>query len=234
MKILTDQFKYKELLRTDHELGRYYQIDSNGRRLPSVTTILSKTAPEHKTKKLDEWRNKVGHEEAERITNESIHIGEHLHKNLENHILGTGVTSGPLISKVMAKLIINQGLCNVKEVWGIEAPLYYPDLYAGTTDLVGVYDYQGTYTPCIMDFKNSRKTKKKEWIEDYILQLAAYATAHNKVYNTNIKGGVIMMATRDLKYLKFEIVGKEFQDACDDWERRVEQFYTENPHFGNH
>jgi genome maintenance exonuclease 1 len=232
MKILTENFKHPTLIRTDHEAGRFYQVDGKGSKLPSVTTMLSKTAPADKTKKLDDWRLKVGDEEADRIVKESVLIGEHLHKNLENHMLGKPERTGPMISKVMTNLIIKHGLCHVDEVWGIETPLYYPDLYAGTSDLVGVYRHDGTLLPCIMDFKNSKKHKKKEWIEDYILQLAAYATAHDKIHDTNIKGGVIMMATRDLKYLTFEIVGKEFEEAREKWYRRVDQFYKENPDFG--
>lgn len=224
MKILTDLYEYPTLIRNDSPNGRTYQLDEDGDHLPSVTTILSKTMEKSKSKKLDEWRAKIGDEEADRIVAESCHIGEHLHKNMENHLLGIQETTGPLISKIMANLIIKQAIPKVNEVWGIEASLYYPELYAGTTDLVGVFNGM----PCIMDFKNSKKAKKKEYIEDYILQLAAYAQAHNKVYNTNIEGGVIMMATRDLKYIEFEITGLEFEDACDKWSRRVEKFYSEN------
>lgn len=210
-------------MRTDAPEGRYYQTEENGRKLPSVTTILSKTKPADSTKKLDDWKKRVGETEADEIVKESVYIGEHLHKNLENHLLGIQEQTGPLISKIMTSVVVKHGIKNIDEVWGIEAPLYYPDLYAGTSDLIGVF--KGI--PCIMDFKNSRKTKKKEWIEDYTLQLAAYAMAHNKMHNTNIKDGVIMMVTRDLKYQEFEIFGSEFQTAMDKWNNRVEQFYKD-------
>jgi ATP-dependent exoDNAse (exonuclease V) beta subunit len=222
MKILTNTYNYTPLLRTDAPEGRYYQVSKNGVKLPSVTTILSKTQPADKAKTLENWRNRVGDEEADKIVAEAVLIGEHLHKNLENHILGVPDRTGPMISKIMTELVIKQGLKHVNEVWGVEAQLHHTTLYAGTTDLVGVYKDK----PCIMDFKNSRKTKKREWIEDYTLQLAAYAEAHNQLYNTNIKDGVIMMATRDLKYLEFEIFGKEFQTARDTWLRRVEQYHN--------
>ncbi len=221
MKILTDTYKYTKLLRTDAPEGRYYQVSKNSAKLPSVTTILSKTKPAADAKTLDDWRKRVGDEEADRIVAEAVNIGEHLHKNLENHILGISTRTGPMISKIMTEMVIKHGLKHVDEVWGVEAQMYHTKLYAGTTDLVGVYKGR----PCIMDFKNSRKNKKREWIEDYTLQLAAYAEAHNSLYNTNIKDGVIMMATRDLKYLEFDIFGKEFQTAKDTWNRRVEQYH---------
>ena len=58
--------------------------------------------------------------------------------------------------------------------------IHYPGLYAGATDLVGVYDYEDS----IIDFKQSNKPKRKEWIDDYFMQLGAYAMAHNYVYQT--------------------------------------------------
>ena len=221
MKILTDKHKYPTLVRHDSPNGRTYQVNGEGAYLPSVTTILSATKSAKDKKTLDDWRIKVGEEEATRIVNESTNIGTHLHQNLENHIRGIPDRAGPLISKIMTDMIIKKGLCNVNEVWGIEASVYYPDLYAGTADLIGVHNGN----PCIIDFKNSKKNKKKEWITDYKVQLAAYALAHNAIFNTNIKGGVIMMATRDLTYLEFDIQGSEFQESCDDWNRRVDLYY---------
>lgn len=222
MKILTNIYQYPTLKRNDSPNGRTYNTPLDDVALPSVTTILSATKSAEDKKKLDDWRKKVGEEEATKIVNESTYIGEHLHKNLENYMLGISDRTGPLISKIMTDIIINNGLTHVDEVWGIEASLYYPGLYAGTSDLIGVHKS----LPSIMDFKNSRKNKKKEWITEYKLQLAAYSEAHNKLFNTNIKGGIIMMATRDLTYLEFEITGKEFQDSCDEWHRRVEKYYN--------
>lgn len=222
MKKITHKYQYPTLIRNDSPNGRTYQPHGIDVHLPSVTTILSATKDDADKKVLENWKKKVGDEEAEKIVNEAIYIGENLHKNLENYMLGNDERSGPLISKIMTDMIIKSGLCHVDEVWGIEASLYYPELYAGTTDLVGIFKGM----PCIMDFKNSRKNKKKEWVNDYKLQLAAYAEAHDQLFNTNIKGGVIMMATRDLTYLEFEFVGKEFQDARDEWHRRVDKFYA--------
>ena len=93
----------------------------------------------------------------------------------------------------MAQRVIEQGLCNVSEYYGIECTLYYPGLYAGQTDLVCIHKGEDA----IVDFKQTNKPKKREWIEDYCVQLTAYNMAHNYVYKTNIQKGVIKMCSKD-------------------------------------
>jgi genome maintenance exonuclease 1 len=107
----------------------------------------------------------------------------------------------------------------VSEVWGSEINLYYPELYAGTTDLIGVY--KGS--PAIMDFKQSRKLKKAEWVEDYYLQLVAYAEAHNKLFDTKIQHGRIFICTQNNEYQTFEI--DHYDQWVGKWFSRVEQYY---------
>jgi genome maintenance exonuclease 1 len=151
-----------------------------------------------------------------------------MHKWLENYIK-TGETSEPgsnpysIQSHKMAQSIITQGLVKCNEYWGTEVPLYYPKVYAGTTDLVGVHDG----SPAIMDHKQSNKLKKREWIDDYFVQLAAYANAHNEVHGTNIRKGVIFMCTADNVYQEFIIEGAEFDTWTDRWFKRVEQYYMQ-------
>ena len=74
---------------------------------------------------------------------------------------------------------------------GAEVNIYYPDLYAGTIDACGVYNNKES----IIDFKQSNKPKKREWIEDYFFQVAAYSLAHNEIHNSNITQGVILVCT---------------------------------------
>ena len=95
-----------------------------------------------------------------------------MHLHLEKHILGEGhvdLTEEGKTAKGMADTIISKGLPDLSEIWGSEVVLFYPGLYAGQTDLVGTYDYEDS----IIDFKSSNKPKRKEWIEDYFLQLGA-------------------------------------------------------------
>jgi genome maintenance exonuclease 1 len=200
----------------------------DGEKLPSVTTILDATKSEEKKKALQEWKNRVGHKQAQAITTEAAGRGTRMHKWIENYIK-TGQTGEPgtnpysIQSHQMAKSIICQGLSKCNEFWGTEVPLYYPKVYAGTTDLVGVHDG----AEAIMDHKQTNKLKKREWIEDYFIQLSAYASAHNEVYGTNIRKGVIFMCTADNIYQEFIIEGDEFDSWTDKWFQRVEQYYTQ-------
>jgi genome maintenance exonuclease 1 len=122
----------------------------------------------------------------------------------------------------MAQTIIDMGLSKCQEFWGTEVSLYFPEVYAGTTDLVGVHDN----IECIMDHKQTNKPKKREWIDDYFLQLAAYATAHNEVYGTKIRKGVIFMCSADNQYQEFIVEGVEFDKYVDGWFKRVEEYYS--------
>jgi genome maintenance exonuclease 1 len=200
----------------------------DGEKLPSVTTILSATAPKEKLQALQEWRNRVGHKQAQAITTEAAGRGTRMHKWLEDYVK-TGVIGVPgsnpysIQSHKMASTIIYEGLSKCNEYWGTEVPLYFPKVYAGTTDLVGVHDG----SPAIMDHKQSNKLKKREWIEDYFLQLAAYANAHNEVHGTNIRKGVIFMCTADNIYQEFIVEGNEFDEWTNKWFERVEKYYTQ-------
>ena len=210
-----------------HELK---QVNKNGKRVyetpsgttPSVTTILSKTKDQTG---LNEWKKRVGEQEAQRIVTEAAGVGTALHNNLEKFLAGEKRVPGNNLVHVqankMADIIIENGIADVDEVWGIEQGLYYPEMYSGTTDLCGVY--KGN--PSIMDFKQTNKPKKKEWVDDYYLQMAAYATAHNKVYHTNIREGHIFMCSRDLQYQQFDLWPDEFDYWADQWLDRVAEYY---------
>ena len=185
---------------TDVDTGtRYY--DFQGMRLPSVTTILAKTKNQAY---LTRWKNKVGHEQAESIKNLSSKRGTAMHKFLESHIQGVGyddLTPIGCEAKPMAQKIIDEGLLPVSEIYGSEVMLHYPGLYAGSTDLVCMHNGLET----IVDFKQANRPKKKEWIEDYYAQIAAYAMAHDAYYGSTIRQGVIMICTPDLYYQEFRI-----------------------------
>ena len=200
--------------------------DIGNEKLPSVTTILQATQPEEKRRKLAEWRAIKGKVEADRIKKQSASRGSNMHLHLEKHILGQGhldLTEEGKTAKSMADTVIDKGLGDLQEIWGSEVTLWYPGLYAGATDLVGVYDYEES----IVDFKQSNKPKRKEWIEDYFLQLAAYAMAHNQIYDTGIRQGVILMCTPDNYFQKFQIKGKEFKNFTYKFLERLDKYYNE-------
>ena len=218
------KFNYPKSQRELIKGQRHYAL--NEEKLPSVTTILSKTQSDEKKESLARWKARVGETEAERIKDSSASRGTNMHLHLERHILGQGhmdLTDEGQVAGDMAQVIIDKGLCDMGEIWGSEVTLFYPNLYAGATDLVGVFDYEDS----IVDFKQSNKPKKKEWIDDYFMQLGAYAMAHNCVYDTEITQGVILMCTPDKYFQKFQIKGKEFIKYQHKFLERLDKYYSE-------
>jgi len=202
---------------------RHYNINEK-EKLPSVTTILSATQSADKTASLAAWRERVGEAAATRIVDTAGSRGTAMHKILEEYVKEQGYLDLTDVGKDahnMAIRVIEQGLCNVTEYYGLEATLYYPGLYAGATDLIAMH--KGEMAIC--DFKQTNKPKKREWIEDYCLQLAAYAMAHNFIYKTNITKGVIMMCSKDLFYQEFVIQGSEFKKYMHLFLKKVGQYY---------
>jgi len=217
-----NNYIYPKTVREAIEGKRHYVIKTE--KLPSVTTILSATESAEKREALARWRESKGEEIATRIVDESAARGTAMHKILEKYILEQGYVDLTTVGQQahnMAIRVIEQGLCNVPEYYGTECTLYYPGLYAGQTDLVGVHKGKDA----IIDFKQTNKPKKREWIEDYCLQLAAYAMAHNFIYRTKIDKGVIMMCSKDNFYQEFVVEGKEFQKYKHNFLRRVDEYY---------
>ena len=205
---------------TDPDTGkRVYEISSY--RLPSVTTILGATK---NTEFLTKWKAKVGEQEADRIKNVSSARGTSMHKFLECYVQGTGyddLTELGQAALPMAKKIMEIGLAPVEEYYGSEVTLHYPGLYAGQTDLI--CNHNGMET--VVDFKQANRPKKKEWIEDYYLQIAAYAMAHDYVYGSEIKQGVIMVCTPDLYYQEFKVEGPELRRWKHAFLKRLDMYH---------
>ena len=215
-------YKYPKTQREKIEGKRHYVFDKE--KLPSVTTILDITQPAEKRESLAKWRQREGEANAARIVATSAARGTAMHKILEMYILEQGYLDETNVGKQahnMAIQVIQNGLSNVTEYYGTECTLYYPGLYAGQTDLVGIHKGQDA----IIDFKQTNKPKRKEWIGDYCLQLAAYAMAHNMLFNTKITKGVIMMCSKDNYYQEFVIEGNEFQTHMHNFLRRVDEYY---------
>jgi genome maintenance exonuclease 1 len=216
------KFEYPASIRSSIEGKRHYEI--TGQKLPSVTTILSATQSPEKKAKLEQWKKRVGTQQADRIRDVSAMRGTAMHTYLEGYILGENhldLTSIGQEAGKMADVVIQSGLKDLEEVWGSEVTLYYPGLYAGATDVVGIYDGKES----IIDFKQTNKPKQREWIGDYFVQLAAYAMAHNHVYGTKIQNGVILMCSKDCFFQKFEVSDKEFKGYMHEFLRRVDEYY---------
>ena len=216
------KYNYKDVTRVSEHGSRLYDV--LGMRLPSVTTILSQTKDQSF---LTAWKNKVGHENAERIKNNSSNRGTAMHKFLEKHVEGVGyddLTTLGREARTMAQKIIEDGLSNVSEYYGSEVSLYYQGLYAGSTDLVCMHDGMET----IVDFKQSNRPKREEWVEDYYLQIAAYAMAHDHMFGSQIQQGVIMVCTPDLYYQEFKCEGEKMRHYRHEFLKRLSQFHGKN------
>ena len=220
-----NKFTYPKSSRSIINGSRHYALD--GSQLPSVTTILKATQSEEDRAGIAAWKERVGHKEAERIKNEASNRGSSMHLYIEQFLLGKfnlDLLEENNKSKKMATEIIDNGLKNkLSEIWGAEATVYYPGKYAGTADCIGIYEEKET----ILDFKQSNKPKKEEYIEDYFLQIGAYSLAHNTVYNSKITQGVILLCTVDGLFQDFKIEGNELIDFQNKFLDRVEQFYSQ-------
>ena len=218
-----NKFIYPKSTRSIINGSRHYNLD--GSNLPSVTTILKATQSEEDKAGIAAWKERVGHKEAERIKNEASNRGSSMHSYIEQFLLGKfnlDLLEEENKSKKMAEEIIDNGLKNkLSEVWGAEATVYYPGKYGGTADCIGVYEGKET----ILDFKQSNKPKKEEYIEDYFLQLGAYSLAHNTVYNSRITQGTILLCTVDRLFQDFKIEGNELINYQNKFLERVERFY---------
>jgi genome maintenance exonuclease 1 len=227
-----ERFQYKNCVQINDPVTRkrVYQTP-DGEKLPSVTTVLSATKD---MTHLNAWKDRVGHDNAQRIASEAAGVGTAMHANLERFLIGEQRQPGNnpvhIKANAMADQIILNGLSKVNEVWAMEQSLYFPGLYSGTTDVVGVYDGE----PAVMDHKQTNRPKKAEWIEDYYLQLVAYMLAHNEVYGTDIRRGVVFMCSRGddgIKvggevYQQFDLLPQNFNKYQDMWLSKVEEYYT--------
>jgi genome maintenance exonuclease 1 len=233
--MIIPRYDYSPINRTTVDGKRHYCLP-DGSKVPSVTTILDRTKPEANKVALANWKKRVGEQEAQKIVTEAANRGTRMHTYLEHYIknddmkpLPTNPFAQP--SWYMAAEVILKGMVHVDEIWGSEVNLYYSGLYAGTTDCVGVWKGR----PAIMDFKQTNKPKKEEWIEDYFMQLVAYGEAHNEIYGTNIQDAVILMCAQPKtledgtlsvpEYQQFEIGNNAYAMWRDRWMQRVEQYY---------
>jgi len=219
-----ERFQYKNCVQINDPVTRkrVYQTP-DGERLPSVTTILGATKD---MTALNEWKKRIGEDKAAQITREAAGVGTAMHANLERFIIGEQRQPGNnpvhVQANAMANVIIENGLSKLSEVWALEQSLYFPGLYSGTTDGIGVFDGE----PAVFDHKQTNKPKKEEWIDDYKIQLVAYILAHNEVYGTDIRRGVVFMCSRDLQYQQFDLLPQDFNKYQDLWLEKVQEYYN--------
>ena len=216
-------YDYPKSIRSLINDERHYEVGSE--KLPSVTTILSATEPADKKESLAKWRQKVGDIEAEKIRKNSTDRGTRMHSILEGYLLNKPVldaTENGAEAHRMAQTIIDKGLPELSEINGSEAVLYYPELYAGSSDLVGVYMGRDS----IIDFKTTSKPRMDEWNHSYYLQGTAYLEAHNYVYKSNLDQVVLLCVTPDCYFQKFVLNGARLRQYKWEWLKRLDEYYS--------
>jgi len=174
---------------------RYYTLD-DGTRLPSVTTVLGAV----KRQSILEWRKRVGEEQANKISSVAAGRGTGMHTLCEQYL------NNKELGKCMPDalelfLSIKPHLKNINNIHYQEAALWSKKLeMAGRVDCIA--EYEGELS--VIDFKTSRKIKKKEWIEDYFWQTTAYALMYEELIGKPINNLVIIMAVSHEKPLIFK------------------------------
>ena len=221
-----NKFNYPKSSRSIEDGYRKYLLGEN--KLPSVTTILGATKSEEEKAALANWKERVGIKEANRIKTEASSRGTSMHSYIEDYLRGR-INESFFESneqyKNMAKEIIQKGIAGrLNEVYGMEETLYYPDQYAGTADMIAVYEGRDV----IVDFKQANKPKKTDYIQDYFLQLGAYTLAHDVVHGTKMKAGIILLCTKDILFQEFKIEGAELEMYQNLFLGRVKKFYELN------
>jgi genome maintenance exonuclease 1 len=224
--IWNNKFKYAKSSRSIENGVRKYLFDDE--KLPSVTSILQATKSEEDKAALENWKQRVGYKEANKIKTEASSRGTSMHSFIEDFLRGR-INESFFESneqyKNMAKEIIDKGIKGkLEEIYGMETILHYPGKYAGTADLIGIYEGK----ECCVDFKQANRLKKVEYIQDYFLQLGAYTLAHDVVYKTNITLGVILLCTVDNFYQEFKIEGPELEMYQNLFLGRVKKFNEMN------
>ena len=222
--MLVEKFEYPALKRVTAKNGQRQYTGDDNQPVPSVTTVLSDTGD--KTALIN-WRKRVGDAEANRVSKEAAGLGTKVHNALEKYVLEEeydikGNNHISIMAKNMLDEMIDKGLSQVNEIWGVEVALIAKGLYAGTSDAVGMFNG----VESIIDFKTAKKIKKREWIEDYFMQGCAYALAHNEMFESKIKKVVILMVDRESNFAEFIIKDNEFDHYCDKWANRLADYYN--------
>ena len=221
-----NKFNYPKSSRSIVDGMRKYLFGED--KLPSVTSILNVTKSEEDKASLELWKQRVGYAEANKIKNEASSRGTFMHSYIEDFLRGR-INESFFESneqyKSMAKEIIEKGIKGrLEEIYGMEETLYYPEKYAGTADMIAIFEGKDV----VIDFKQANKPKKNDYIQDYFLQLGAYTLAHDVVHGTKMKAGIILLCTKDILFQEFKIDGAELEMYQNLFLGRVKKFYEMN------
>jgi len=187
---------YDDLVADTRPTGRTY-VTPDGSRYPSITTVLSILSEEA----IAKWRARVGDEEANKIGQRASGRGTLVHSIIERYLLNEDTTEFlPHIRQSLENVrpILDERLGTI---FGLEVPLYSSHLgLAGRVDCVAEFDG----VPSIVDFKTSKRVKKKEHISNYFAQMAGYAVMWEERTGIPIVNTVVIMDVDDNEPLIFK------------------------------
>lgn len=184
---------FPKLKRVDSPEGRVYKTPEGGA-YPSVTSVVGL----HKVKAIQEWRDRVGNEEANKISSRASKRGTAIHELCENYLLGNDVEANPFDVEMFSSL--KPILDKIDNIHCLETQLYSHHLQvAGTVDCIA--EYEGKL--CVIDFKTASKPKRREWIHDYFMQTSAYAVMFEELTGVSVGRLLIVMGVDDHEPLLF-------------------------------
>lgn len=194
------QHDFPALQRMDSENGRTYQTPS-GKAYPSVTSVVGLL----KAQQIQEWRQSVGAEEANKISGRASRRGTAIHSLCENYLLGKNPTPSPFDQEMFSS--IKPFLDRIDNIHCLETQLYSHHLeVAGTVDCIAEFDGK----LCVIDFKTASKPKRRDWIHDYFMQTSAYAVMFEELTGIPVGRLCIIMGVDDHQPLLF-------QEKRNDW-----------------
>jgi len=211
---------YKALTCETKTSGRKY-VAPDGKDYPSVTTVLKHLSEDS----IRAWRARVGEEEANKVSTRASKRGTSVHTMLEKYVNNDEDYKDGVMPDILAtaSTVFKTLEENVDEVWGQELALYSDHLnMAGRVDLVGVWNG----VPSIIDYKTSRRLKKKEYITGYFLQCTAYAIMIEERTGIPVPQIVIVIAGDEGEQIfieKRDNWTKQLRDAINEYQRR--QFF---------
>jgi len=216
------QLPYYKAKQVSVNKKRHYEIE--GHCYPGITTILSATKPYEEKKRLWDWQDRIGKQEAQKITTRSARSGTRIHKIIKSHLKQEPYELPEGLDGFWAS--IEPVLTSIDEVLLVEGAVWHPLKFAGYPDAVMIYEGE----LCVCDWKTARRPKQLEWISDYCMQVAAYCYAVNWVYrDTGIKieKGVIAIALEDHPAQIFTLDADELFYHWRNFQMRLKQFYRQ-------
>ncbi len=199
---------------------RHYEID--GQALPGITTILNDTKPKAARDRLRAWQERIGKDEARRITTNASRCGTQLHKLLRQQLNHETPEIPETVTGYWDSIqpVIN----NIEDILLVEGAIWHPKGFAGYPDALVMLDRQLH----LCDWKTAIRPKTAEDIEDYFLQIAAYVHGVNWVYQDEaivVERGMVAIALDDQPAQTFPLGPAELEDYWEKFQKRTRQYY---------